>query len=91
MLGPVVLLWSIGVLTLNAVRWIRRTTENGPNHYGQGQYAWNHGSSQRYHISGTWSRIVTSSLQGRNKKMAPTITARASVRSNVIVNYLPDG
>ena len=24
MLGPVVLLWSIGVLTLDAARWIRR-------------------------------------------------------------------
>ena len=24
MLGPVVLLWAIGVLTLDAVRWIRR-------------------------------------------------------------------
>ena len=32
MLGPVVLLWSIGVITLDAVRWIRRTTKNGPNH-----------------------------------------------------------
>ncbi len=32
MLGPVVLIWSIGVITLDAVRWIRRTTKNGPNH-----------------------------------------------------------
>ena len=32
MLAPVVLLWSIGVITLDAVRWIRRTTKNGPNH-----------------------------------------------------------
>jgi hypothetical protein len=32
MLGPVVLIWSIGVITLDAVRWIRRTTKNGPKH-----------------------------------------------------------
>ena len=32
MLGPVVLLWSIGVITLDAVRWIRPTTKNGPSH-----------------------------------------------------------
>jgi hypothetical protein len=32
MLGPVVLLWSIGVITLDAVRRIRRTTKNGPSH-----------------------------------------------------------
>jgi hypothetical protein len=39
---------------------------------GQGQCAWNQGSSQRYHISGTYSRIVTSSLRGhRRKKKRP--------------------
>ena len=32
MLGPVVLIWSIGVVTLDAVRWIRRGTKNGPSH-----------------------------------------------------------
>jgi hypothetical protein len=33
MLGPVVLLWSIGVITLDAVRWIRRRlSEKGPSH-----------------------------------------------------------
>jgi len=32
MLGPVVLIWSIGVITLDAVRRIRRTTKNGPSH-----------------------------------------------------------
>lgn len=32
MLGPVVLLWSIGVITLDAVPWLRRTTERGPSH-----------------------------------------------------------
>ena len=33
MLGPVVLLWSIGVITLDAVPWLRRTTERGPSHH----------------------------------------------------------
>ena len=32
MLGPVVLLWSIGVITLDTVRWIRRRKEKSPNH-----------------------------------------------------------
>jgi hypothetical protein len=32
MLGPVVLIWSIGVITLDAVRRIRRTTKNSPSH-----------------------------------------------------------
>jgi hypothetical protein len=32
MLGPVVLIWSIGVITLDAGRRIRRTTKNGPSH-----------------------------------------------------------
>ena len=33
MLGPVVLIWSIGVITLDAVLWIRRRlSEKGPNH-----------------------------------------------------------
>jgi len=31
-LGPVVLIWSIGVITLDTVRWIRRRTEKSPNH-----------------------------------------------------------
>jgi hypothetical protein len=32
MLGPVVLLWAVGTLTLNAVRWIRRRlSERGPS------------------------------------------------------------
>ena len=32
MLGPVVLIWSIGVVTLDAVPWIRRAMERGPSH-----------------------------------------------------------
>ena len=32
MLGPVALLWSIGVITLDTIRWIRRTAKNGPSH-----------------------------------------------------------
>jgi hypothetical protein len=33
MLGPVVLLWSIGIITLDAVRWIRRRLSvKGPSH-----------------------------------------------------------
>ena len=32
MLGPVVLIWSIGVITLDTVRWIKRRTEKGPSH-----------------------------------------------------------
>jgi hypothetical protein len=33
MLGPVVLIWSIGVITLDAVPWIRRRlSEKGPSH-----------------------------------------------------------
>jgi hypothetical protein len=33
MLGPVVLIWSIGVITLDAVPWIRRRlSERGPSH-----------------------------------------------------------
>jgi hypothetical protein len=33
MLGPVVLLWSIGVITLDAVRWIiRRASETSQSH-----------------------------------------------------------
>jgi hypothetical protein len=33
MLGPVVLLWSIGVITLDGVLLIRlRLSERGPNH-----------------------------------------------------------
>jgi uncharacterized membrane protein YagU involved in acid resistance len=33
MLGPVVLLWSIGVITADAVRWIRRRlSDKGPSH-----------------------------------------------------------
>jgi hypothetical protein len=33
MLGPVVLLWSIAVLTLDAVRWIiRRASETSQSH-----------------------------------------------------------
>ena len=34
MLGPVVLLWSIGVIMLDAVLWVRRRTEKSPSHYG---------------------------------------------------------
>jgi hypothetical protein len=32
-LGPVVLLWAIGVITFDAVQWIRRRlSERGPSH-----------------------------------------------------------
>ena len=37
MLGPVVLLWAVGTLTLNAVRWIRRTRKRPQPLTGQGQ------------------------------------------------------
>ena len=30
MLGPVVLLWSVGIITLDTIRWIRRRTEKRP-------------------------------------------------------------
>jgi hypothetical protein len=30
MLGPVVLLWSVGIITVDTVRWIRRRTEKRP-------------------------------------------------------------
>jgi hypothetical protein len=30
MLGPVVLHWSVGIITLDTVRWIRRRTEKRP-------------------------------------------------------------
>jgi hypothetical protein len=36
MLGPVVLLWSIGVITVDTVRWIRRRTEKRPQPLRQG-------------------------------------------------------
>jgi hypothetical protein len=33
MLGPVVLLWSLGMIMLDTVRWIRRRlSDKGPNH-----------------------------------------------------------